>query len=713
MRYDIQVQTTVATTRPGWLLRRRLPLLLVLLLALIWRLLLWAQPLHLPANDEVEYITVARELLAGRGWSFYEQWRWLRAPLYPLFLAGSLWLAGGDLHMAALPNIGLSVLNVLLVALLAREVTQLHPHPPFPASAHGKERTHIFGKAGQRPMLLAAGVAAVLQTNATFASLYMSETLWSTLFSAMLLALAQWRRRRGLGWAALAGALFGLACLTRSALLVLLPAVLLWLLWLELARERRLWIGAVAPGAAMGLAAALVIAPWSIRNCQAYSSCILIESGFAYNLWAFYEPREELDTINATLEAIPDPAERADVATRRGLERLREDPWIVARKLPAEWERLWVVKPIQDRFVLPDYYGDPPPVLFLSGLVFDDLLYVLVLCSSALGLALLLSRGNSLAVLLALWMAVFITATLLTHAEGRYRHFLFPALIPLAAIGVDAVLRRSWPRLRWTVPAAILLMLALLPLTVYYPWQWAGGGAARSVYRWQGDQRFAAGNLAGAAQAYRAALQARETPDGWLALGRLRRAQGDAPAAEEAFRLALALESTYVGASAQLGDLLRAQGRAEEAQQAFRGRYVAESRAVDWSYRFLEPAPVAFVDVGAGLDYGYIAGVYAPEEQQGASARWTDGRGLLRLEAGAEPVMLTLRVAAPGHNSDAVPLEICTASCVSLTLGSTWREIRVLLPTSGTIELRSPTFSAPDGRKLGVLVDYAQVDTTH
>ena len=63
-------------------------ILLVLLLALALRLLLWSQPLHQLANDEVEYVAVARDLLAGRGWQFYEHYHWLRAPLYPLFLAG-------------------------------------------------------------------------------------------------------------------------------------------------------------------------------------------------------------------------------------------------------------------------------------------------------------------------------------------------------------------------------------------------------------------------------------------------------------------------------------------------------------------------------------------------------------------------------------------------------------------------------------------------
>src|SRR5215208_2080446 len=78
---------------------------LILLLALGLRLLLWSQPLHQLANDEVEYVTVARDLLAGRGWQFYEHYHWLRAPLYPLFLAGSLWL-GGD------PSPGLSTISL-------------------------------------------------------------------------------------------------------------------------------------------------------------------------------------------------------------------------------------------------------------------------------------------------------------------------------------------------------------------------------------------------------------------------------------------------------------------------------------------------------------------------------------------------------------------------------------------------------------------------
>src|SRR3954453_4381851 len=98
-----------AEERSQWPLRSYpFSILLILLLALALRLLLWSQPLHQLANDEVEYVTVARDLLAGRAWQFYQHYHGLRAPLYPLFLAGSLWLAGGD-PSPGLPSISLSL----------------------------------------------------------------------------------------------------------------------------------------------------------------------------------------------------------------------------------------------------------------------------------------------------------------------------------------------------------------------------------------------------------------------------------------------------------------------------------------------------------------------------------------------------------------------------------------------------------------------------
>lgn len=150
----------------------------ILVLAALIRIALWLQPLHLPANDEVEYLTVARDLLSGKGWSFYERYHWLRAPLYPLWLAGSLWLAGGNVWLAALPNIALSVLNVYLAYRLSQAI--------------GDTLNPVVHR-------LTAFITAILLTNTTFAALYMSETLFTTLFSAALWLLLAWRQR-GARW---------------------------------------------------------------------------------------------------------------------------------------------------------------------------------------------------------------------------------------------------------------------------------------------------------------------------------------------------------------------------------------------------------------------------------------------------------------------------------------------------------------------------------
>ena len=717
-------------------------LLLVLLPALALRLALWSQPLHQPANDEVEYITVAYDLLAGRGWEFYTSYHWLRAPLYPLWLAGSLWLARGNLYLAALPNLLLSVVNVYLIYRLTRELI-LAFQPPTPTA---QRTVHTAA-------LLAALGAALLFTFNTFAGLYMSETLFTFCFTATLVALIRWkrqsaerraqsaeRRAQKRGLLVPAGILMGMAILTRSLPLLFMPVVLLWIMLPPggttdgeaqpvTVRQRIAGLfrrNTLLNALIFGVAVALPIAPWTLRNCLAYEQCVLVETGLSYNLWAFNEPREDQATIFRTLEQIPDPTVRAAEATERGLERLREDPAILLRKLWPNWVHLWRVKIIQDRFLLADYSSDPPPLVFLASLLLDDLLYVVILVAGVIGISRALAQRQLVALLPALWIAYVIAITLLTHGEARYRHFVFPVLLPFAALQITH-LRTQFagtkqpPAFIPRLPAPLLVGLLLYTFVISYPWQWAVEGAARSTHRLVGNIALSRGDLDAAAAAYQRALAADSTPDGWIALGDVRRRQGDPAGAEVAYRRAWRNELDHIAASARLGDLLREQGRDAAAREAFIGRYVDEQDVVDWSWTYLDPVPTARIEVGEGLDFGYVGGVYPAEFLQDARVRWTTGHARFRLALPAatasidQPVLLQVRLAAPRPDNTPVRVQICVAdSCRPVTLDAGWQRITLRLPPANTtrrvVELHSPTFTAPDGRELGVLVDWVALD---
>jgi len=661
----------------------------LLLLALFLRFALWSQPPHQPANDEREYIAVAQDLLAGKGWVFYDHYRWLRAPLYPLFLAGSLWLTNGDWYLAAWPNIILSLANVYLIYLLTQA---------------------LFPRAPARPKvaLLAALGAALLQTFSTFASLSMSETLFTFLFLTSLILLLRedqplQRSFPGPSFS-FAGILFGLACLTRSLPLAFLPLLMIWL-----ARSKK-----GAKGLLFGILVGLTICPWTIRNCLAYQNCILVETGFSYNLWAFSEPKESLNAIHQTLERIPNPASRAEFATQKGLQRLREDATLLLRKVGPNWTYLWRVKPIEDRFLLASSYADPPSLVFLSGLIFDDLLYLCILLLGIGGLSQALGKEQTRAkaTLVTLWLSYVVGITLVTHGEGRYRHFLLPFLIPYAAwgakLGFERVRERNWP-LRGLKPllwASPLLLLLFFTVATNYPWDWARRGALRSFSQLKGDSLNLLGKQEEALEAYKQALNGGRSNDAYLVVGDTYRKLGKMQEAEASYRTVLGREPLYIAASLKLGDLLREQGRKEEAREAFAGKHASEEALLTWSWQYLKALPPTRIDVGDGLDFGFVKGVYAGETIAGTKARWTKGEARFRLRLeGQKGSIVRVRLTAPRPQA----ARLCGAQeCQELALGPKWRLVAILYPPTeaGEITLQANPFEAEDGRRLGIVVDW-------
>jgi tetratricopeptide (TPR) repeat protein len=694
------------------------PLFAIMLVGLLLRLWLWWRiPIHQPANDEVEYLQVARDLLAGHGWVFYEQYHWLRAPLYPLFLAGSLLLAGGDLRWAALPNIVVSTATIYLFYILGRMVT----------TDREKQDSGQAPRA-ERVGLLAAAITALWLPLATFASLWMSETLFTALFTGAAIALLHWSRRPTLIRAASVGVLLGLAILTRSVPLAALPLLGIWMLW---HRRRCSWgniLGCIV------LCFALLgstVAPWTLRNWLAYDAFIPVETGLSYNLWAFYEPREDLETIQKTLESIANPAERSALATEKGLARLREDPTILLRRITFNWFYLWNIAPTEDRFRQASYFEDVSLNMFILALVLDDGLYLLML-GGALG-GLLVARNNRQKVLLLGWLVYVVMTTLLTHSEGRYRHLLLPALIPFAAT--------FWPMHwwqgslpRWRIAAATVVLLGLLPLR-HYPYQWASTSIAREAAKLAGDRALARGDAAGARAAYRRATEIDpDSADALLRLGMAFEESGKLQRAAEAYDWARLSAPMYVAAHVRLGDILRRMGATRAARESFAGAYLDPQQVAEWGWRNLDGSPPRLLDIGDGLDIGYVEGMYPAEMVGPEGVRWTTGNATVRLSGGAQHIRLIARVAAPRPTGQPVPVDVCVAeTCQSLRVGSQWRTYRVYLvrvcDDSASchqpleVTLRSSTFvpaglerPSPgvqpnqDTRRLGIMVDFVAAE---
>ncbi len=712
-------------------------LLLILLLALALRLWLWSRPAHPLANDENEYFAVGMDLAHGRGLVFYDTYRWLRAPLYPLFLALFFWLGGDHARVATLAQVLLSTATVYGFYLLSRRLFR--------------------GPWSERAGLIAALLAALLLPLATFPALFMSETLFTFLLVAFLLALLgvpEAAPRRRWRWAAAAGVLLGLCALTRAVALAFTPLAAGWLfvvLWREEAKRQggasasqreggpaqgtvqaqgRALRGRIGRACVLPLLVALAglatIAPWTIHNAIVYRRFIPLDTGAAYSLWAFYEPHEEIAEINRQLEAIPNPGDRQAYAVQKWLDRLREDPGIAVRRLPATFPYLLRIKPIEDRFLkLP--YREPGLGYFLLALLADDGLYVLITVTALAAFFFLpADRGKALALL---WLLYNIAVMMVLHAEARYRQLLLPAMIPYAALVLARgrhVLAGTRRELAWR-GAALALLLAgwCYCFVAYSPWEWVSVNVQRGFHQAVGRAAWALGRPEDALASYTRAMEADDrNPEPYYDLAWAYEHMGRLDEAARAYHWCWGTRATYLPCSTALGNILRQQGQLEAAREAFHGRYVADADVVAWAWDHLSLQPVDRLDVGDGLDYGYVEGVHAPEAAAGSLCRWTAGQARFRLWAGqAGQVRLRLRLAAPrlGPAAPAAVSVLVNGRVLAhWEVVATWdtyetppfaapdQQLEIVVQSTSFVPQEvSPDL--PDTRELGVQVDWVEV----
>ena len=215
-----------------------------------------------------------------------------RTPLYPLFLAGIFSLFGKSLTAVAISQILLSGATAVLVYVLGR---------PF---------------AGHGPAVAGAALFGVDLSGFAYAHALLTETLFTFLMLAAVVALASTLRRSHWLTLASAGFLAGLASLCRPvALYFFVPAVTM----IVLAAGRH-WRRGAAASALFVATFGLTIAPWIIRNDRVFG--VANFSGIqGVNLLLINAAYLEADRLGLPVEDVEAALERQaeKIVAERGL----------------------------------------------------------------------------------------------------------------------------------------------------------------------------------------------------------------------------------------------------------------------------------------------------------------------------------------------------------------------------------------------------------
>ena len=238
----------------------------VTVVALLARLAVvaWAASRIPPTADGTYYERIAERIAQGLGYT----WLWpdgavTYAAHYPVgypALVAAVYAVTGPIPAAAM------ILNAALGALSALAVHRLALRATSPRLA-----------------LVAGLLVAIHPGLVAYTPAIMTEGVTASLV-ACAAAAAAWARGRAPAWVLVVGVILGVATLVRPQSIVLAPAFGLLAALPAMEGERPSWrrVAGMALGAT--LAALLVCAPWTARNCVRMKRCALVSVNGGWNL---------------------------------------------------------------------------------------------------------------------------------------------------------------------------------------------------------------------------------------------------------------------------------------------------------------------------------------------------------------------------------------------------------------------------------------------
>ncbi len=676
-------------------LRQRIdPALLgILALALLWRLLLWAWLPHRTfISDENEYWLAAWVWAQGRGFSFHQTFIWTRPPGYILFLGLLIRLFGPHLTVARLAQAGVSLLTILLLYDLA---------------------LRLFGD--RRAARGSALAAALFYPYAAYPHILLTETLTLPLILAVFAALARWARRRERRWLLAAGLLLGVGALVKALVLTFVPFVALWV-WAQ--ERRRGWGAAAAAALLLALVSLLPVLPWSLYASRLYGGPVLLDTTGGHNFYLGTQAGRGGEKIYQELREIPNPAQRQREGYRRGLAAVAADPIGFLAKGVREALDLWQINyGAAERLVRGFTYGQVPIPHLLSLLLAEDTLYLLLLLAGAVGLA--LAPPHPLRSLLLLWVAHGTLMAGLFFAINRFRipllpvFFLYGGWVLARRPSLKLLPGRTKGRLALGLLAILVLLLPSYVDSAYY----TGLGIRarlRARHRQLGERLLREGRPAEALAAFRRDNLQIPLPHIGIAYARERLGDREGAVAE------LEPWTWHPLAAAALGDLYRRWGELDRARTYLDAREVKVANPQDWAWAHLWPPPTDRIDVGSGLDLGYLRGTHIAEAEGETTYRWTQEEAQVRFPAPLphppEGVRLRLRAWRPaGMAAPTLTVLYRGRTLGRWTVPADWTELTVPLPDGIpadeplVLTLRVDGVLIPGGfdpRVLGVQVDW-------
>jgi hypothetical protein len=425
-----------AGARRWWLA----PAALVVVAVVLRVVVIAADGSYEPANDSFDYHRHAVSIAAGDGYPSSEYGSGvgptaLRPPGYPVLL-GAVYAISGDSVTAG--RVAGALLGGLAVLLLFMIVAPLW---------------------GRRTALVAAGMLAVFPPSILMSAELWSENLFVVATLAAILAVVRFAGTGQLRWMLAAGALCGVALLTRNIGLVLLVPLLV-----AAALTGRRFGRSLAAPATMAACVALALIPWTVRNLAEFDRFIPVAASSGVTAAGVYNATSAADPVypagwrNPSIvpefepifetPAIDEPTLDAELRSS-AVDFALDDPAYVAE---ASWHNLLRMFTIEGGSVVTDN-GEVPDLgignrSVLSEQIALALASLLALAGGIATVAELRSRrggdpDRNLRLLLLALPLVFLLATAPLNGLPRHRLTVDPFLLIFAAVGAVYIWRSA------------------------------------------------------------------------------------------------------------------------------------------------------------------------------------------------------------------------------------------------------------------------------